>query len=99
MFLLLSANLVFAQRDLLQTAENKAALASSLVQSDQWIKYPAYADCLAWDQVSGLNYPHYLFVLTKHWRQLSMQLEKIYNSLTFGLSSFPSINNPKLVLM
>ncbi len=53
MLLLLSANLVFEQKDLLQTAENKAALASSLVQSDQWIKYPAYADRLAWNQFSG----------------------------------------------
>lgn len=42
---------------MLQTAANKAALASSLVQSDQWIKYPAYADRLAWDQFSKLNKP------------------------------------------
>ena len=55
--LLLTANMVFAQKDLLQTAANKAALASSLVQSDQWIKYPAYADRLAWDQFAGVNRP------------------------------------------
>ena len=55
--LLLTANMVFAQKDLLQTAANKAALASSLVQSDQWIKYPAYADRLAWDQYAGVNRP------------------------------------------
>ena len=55
--LLLSANLVFAQRDLLQSSANKAVLASNLVQADQWIKYPAYADRLAWDQFAGLNKP------------------------------------------
>ena len=55
--LLLTANMVFAQKDLLQTAANKAALALSLVQSDQWIKYPAYADRLAWDQYAGVNRP------------------------------------------
>ncbi len=55
--LLLTANMVFAQKDLLQTAANKAALASSLVQAEQWIKYPAYADRLAWDQYGGVNRP------------------------------------------
>ncbi len=55
--LLLTANMVFAQKDLLQTAASKAALASSLVQADQWIKYPAYADRLAWDQYAGVNRP------------------------------------------
>ena len=54
---LLTANMVFAQKDLLQTAANKAALASSLVQAEQWIKYPAYADRLAWDQYGGVNRP------------------------------------------
>ena len=53
MLLLLSANLVFTQKDLLQTAESKAVFASSLVQSDQWIKYSAYVDRLAWNQFSG----------------------------------------------
>jgi len=56
-FLLLSVNLAFAQKDLLQTAANKAALASCLVQSDQWIKYPAYADRNAWDQYAGSKKP------------------------------------------
>jgi len=47
MLLLFSSNQVFTHKDLLQTAANKAALASSLVQTDQWIKYPAYAYRLA----------------------------------------------------
>ncbi len=56
-FLLLSTNLVFAQKNLLQTSANKAALGSYLVQAEQWIKYPAYADRNAWDQFSGVNKP------------------------------------------
>lgn len=55
--LLLSANLVFAQKNLLQSSANKAALGSYLVQADQWIKYPAYADRNAWDQFAGVNKP------------------------------------------
>ena len=56
-FLLLSTNLVFAQKDLLQSSANKAALASYLVEANQWIKYPAYADRMAWDKFAGLNKP------------------------------------------
>jgi hypothetical protein len=56
-FLLLSTNLVFAQKNLLQSSANKDALGSYLVQADQWIKYPAYADRNAWDQFSGVNKP------------------------------------------
>ncbi|MCU7552838.1 heparinase II/III-family protein [Chitinophagaceae bacterium LB-8] len=43
----------YEPRDLLQKKATLQQVKTSLVSKDQWIKYPAYANCAAWDKLTG----------------------------------------------
>lgn len=50
---LINVNLLFAQKDMLQSSANKLQLSSYLMQPAAWIKYPGYDDRSGWEQYAG----------------------------------------------